>query len=126
MEMIYSVTPKPYYKQHTKPSNKQVHPYIMKSIENKINNNNNNSHMFPMMNLKYKNLILKNKNKNINTNKTNTSTNTSTINNNIHNVKTKTKSKSINFSLAPQMQKTFLMNLSELSTGKPCGSCGGR
>jgi hypothetical protein len=107
--MFYSVTAKPNYQQLSKPKNKPVHPYIMKMMENAPK---------PIVSKDIKSLAMMNTSKNL--------MKKSAAKAQVH--EKPDNSKNFVFS-SPQTHQNinpFSMNFSQLSTGKPCGSCGGR
>lgn len=77
----------------TKPKTTQVHPQILKIMENSKNKPKNSYEYNPFLNIE-------------------------------------SNKKDFNFPAQPQIQytnkKSFDMNFSQLTTSKPCGSCGGR
>ena len=114
--IFYTVTSKSQYQQLSKPINKPVHPYIMKIMENTASPViTKEIQMLSMINSK-SNMIKKQLQATKNVNGMSPAPGQGQKNKNV-----------LFSSPAPtQNYNVFSMNFSQLSTGKPCGSCGGR
>ena len=110
--IFYTVTSKSQYQQLSKPINKPVHPYIMKIMENTASPViTKDMKMLSMINSK-SNMIKKQlQAKNVN---------------GMPGQGQKNKNVLFSSQAPTQNYNVFSMNFSKLSTGKPCGSCGGR
>ena len=107
--MFYSTTAKPQYQQLSKPKNTIIHPQIMKIMERPNN-------IAKPISKELKTLALMN-----------SKTMSMRKNAALEVAAAATINKNYLLSDTPQQNtKSFSMNFSQLSTGKPCASCGGR
>jgi len=123
--IFYSVTAKSQYQPLSKPKNKPAHPYIMKIMENTPKPvMTKELNLLSMINSK--SMLLKHQmNAQIKANAWLEESKSKEQSPTIFSLSTSSLSSR---SKAPVQNavKSFSMNFSQLSTGKPCGSCGGR
>jgi len=119
--MYYSVTPTPIYQQLSKPVNKEPHPYIMKVMNSKASQ---------VISSEFKTFAAMNSEAFALKHKKDPFVKEDMINQNPQALISQQQlNKNVLFSVPQQPASTnkfFSMNWSELSTGKPCGVCGGR
>lgn len=107
--MFYSTTAKPHYQQLSKPKNTIIHPQIMKIMERPNN-------IVKPVSKELKTLALMNSKTMSMRKNAALEVAAATIN----------KDYILSDTPPPQNTKSFSMNFSHLTTGKPCASCGGR
>ena len=107
--MFYSTTAKPHYQQLSKPKNTIIHPQIMKIMERPNN-------IAKPVSKELKTLALMNSKTMSMRKNAELEVAAATIN----------KDYLLSDDKPPQNTKSFYMNFSQLTTGKPCASCGGR